>query len=89
MHVHIDERDRETRTASLGSQQYIYRWDRHGRKGQLCLVLARGAMNSCLCMFEDGYTMVSSRNALKLATDEATRTDAWPELPSDLIAAST
>jgi hypothetical protein len=51
----------------LGSQTYIYRWDRHGRKGQLCLVLARGAMNSCLVKFEDGYTMVTSRNALKLA----------------------
>jgi hypothetical protein len=50
---------------------------------------ARGAMNSCLCMFEDGYTMVSSRNALKLATDEAARADAWPAFPSDLIAAST
>jgi hypothetical protein len=40
-------------------------------------------------MFEDGYTMVSSRNALKLATDEAARADAWPAFPSDLIAAST
>ena len=39
----------------LGSQQYVYRWDRHGRKGQLCLVLARGTMNSCPCKFEDGY----------------------------------
>ena len=56
----------------MGSQQtYIYRWDRQGRKGQLCLVLARGTMNSCLCKFEDGYRMVTSRNALKLATDEA------------------
>jgi hypothetical protein len=54
----------------LGSQTYIYRWDRQGRKGQLCLVLARGAMNSCLVKFEDGYTMVTSRNALKLATNK-------------------
>jgi len=37
---------------------YIFRWDRHGRKGQPCLVLARGAMNSCLVKFDDGYTMV-------------------------------
>ena len=44
----------------LGSQTYIYRWDRQGRKGQRCLV-----------RFEDGYTMVTSRNALKLATGEA------------------
>lgn len=45
---------------------YIYRWDRQGRKGQFCEVLARGTMNSCLVRFEDGYTMVTSRNALKL-----------------------
>ena len=38
-------------------------FDRHGRKGQPCLVLARGTMNSCLVKFEDGYTMVTSRNA--------------------------
>jgi hypothetical protein len=44
---------------------YIFRWDRHGRKGQTCLVLARGKMNSCLVEFEDGYQMVTSRNALK------------------------
>ena len=44
---------------------YIFRWDRHGRKGQPCLVLARGTMNSCLVEFEDGYTMVTSRNALQ------------------------
>ena len=54
----------------MGSQTYIYRWDRHGRKGQLCLVLARGKMNSCLVRFEDGYTMVTSRNALKPATGD-------------------
>jgi hypothetical protein len=70
MHVHIDEHDRGTRAASRGSQTYIYRWDRHGRKGQRCLVLARGKMNSCLVKFEDGYTMVTSRNALKLATNK-------------------
>jgi hypothetical protein len=44
---------------------YIFRWDRHRRKGQTCLVLARGKMNSCLIKFEDGYTMVTSRNALQ------------------------
>jgi hypothetical protein len=37
----------------------------HGRKGQICFVLARGKMNSCLVEFEDGYQMVTSRNALK------------------------
>lgn len=64
----------------LGSQAYIYRWDRQGRKGQLCLVLARGAMNSCLCMFEDGYTMVTSRNALKLVAGDAFRLAALPKI---------
>ena len=44
---------------------YIFRLDRHGRKGQPCLVLARGTMNSCLVKFEDGYTMITSRNALQ------------------------
>jgi hypothetical protein len=43
---------------------YIYRWDRHNRKGQLCRVLARGNMNSCLVEFPDGYRMVTSRNAI-------------------------
>ena len=28
------------------------------------LILARGTMNSCLVRFEDGYMMVTSRNAL-------------------------
>jgi hypothetical protein len=43
---------------------YIYRWDRHSRKGQFCRVLARGKMNSCCVEFEDGYKMITSRNAL-------------------------
>jgi hypothetical protein len=46
---------------------YLYRWDRQGRKGQRCRVLARGKMNSCCVEFEDGYCMVTSRNALKRA----------------------
>lgn len=53
------------------NQRYVYRWDRHGRKGQLCLVLARGKMNSCLVKFDDGYTMVTSRNAIKKAPEVA------------------
>jgi len=44
---------------------YLYRWDRQGRKGQPCDVLARGTMNSCLVEFSDGYRMVTSRNAIK------------------------
>ena len=44
---------------------YVYRWDRHGRKGQTCRVLSRGSLNCCLVAFDDGYMMVTSRNALK------------------------
>jgi hypothetical protein len=43
---------------------YVYRLDRQDRKGQLCRVLARGNMNSCLVEFPDGYRMVTSRNAI-------------------------
>lgn len=49
---------------------YIYRWDRQGRKGQICTVEARGTMNSCLVRFSDGYGMITSRNALKRAPVE-------------------
>jgi hypothetical protein len=51
----------------MSNTAYIFRWDRHGRKGQRCVVLARGTMNSCLVKFEDGYMMVTSRNALRRA----------------------
>lgn len=43
---------------------YIYRWNRQGRKGQHFEVIARGTMNSCCVRFADGYSMVTSRNAL-------------------------
>lgn len=43
---------------------YVYRWNRQGRKGQRCEVIARGTMNSCCVRFADGYTMITSRNAL-------------------------
>jgi hypothetical protein len=50
-------------------QLYTYRWDRHGRKGQTCRVTARGKFNSIRVEFEDGYTMITSGNAIrKLAT---------------------
>lgn len=35
------------------------------RKGETCIVLARGAMNSALVEFEDGCQAVISRNALR------------------------
>lgn len=45
--------------------QYRYEWNRMGRKGQTCIVLCRGKMNSCMVRFEDGYLAVTSRNALR------------------------
>ncbi len=44
---------------------YIYRWNRQGRKCQPCEMLIRGlVLNFCLVRFADGYSMVTSRNAL-------------------------
>ena len=57
-----------SRLRSTNGQVYIYRWDRQGKKGQRCRVLARGTMNSCLLEFEDGFRMVTSRNALRRAS---------------------
>jgi hypothetical protein len=47
------------------AQRYVYRWNRQDRKGQICTVLARGKMNSICVKFEDGYTMVTSGNAIR------------------------
>lgn len=47
------------------TQFYVYRWNRMGRKGQICRVLARGNMNSCLIEFADGFKAITSRNALR------------------------
>lgn len=44
---------------------YIYFWNKCGRKGQRCRVTARGKMNSCRVEFEDGFVMITSRNALR------------------------
>ena len=44
---------------------YIYHWHRQGRKGQRCRLLSRGKMNSILVQFEDGYTMITSGNAIR------------------------
>lgn len=58
-----------TSSSSNGAMTvYLYAWNRCGRKGQRCRVLARGKMNSCLLEFEDGWRMVTSRNALRRAT---------------------
>ena len=47
--------------------RYVYYWNRMGRKGQVCEVLVRGKMNSCLVRFADGFMAVTSRNALRRA----------------------
>lgn len=44
---------------------HVYYWNRMGRKGQLCRVIVRGKMNSCLVEFEDGYLAITSRNAVR------------------------
>lgn len=49
----------------VSAPPYVYFWDRQGRKGQFCRVLARGKMNSCCVEFEDGYKMITSRNAIR------------------------
>lgn len=58
----------------LSDRRFGYRWawcqsahrvfDRC-RKGEPCAVVARGAMNSALVEFEDGYRAVTSRNGLR------------------------
>jgi hypothetical protein len=35
------------------------------RFGQMCRVIARGKLNSCLVEFEDGYKVVTSRNYVR------------------------
>lgn len=51
----------------LKKYKYYWNWKIKppGRKGQRCLVLARGKMNSCLVEFEDGYRCITSRNGLR------------------------
>lgn len=46
---------------------YIFRWDRHGRKGQRCAVTARGKRNSIRVEFPDGYKVITSGNAIRRA----------------------
>lgn len=43
---------------------YIFRWNRQGRKGQRCKLLARGKMNSICVEFADGFRMITSGNAI-------------------------
>lgn len=48
---------------------YVWRWAARlpARKGTRCRVLVRGRMNSALVEFEDGYKVVTSRNAVRKA----------------------
>jgi hypothetical protein len=53
---------------------YIYRWDRQGRKGQLCAVTARSRrgkgfhnFNSIRVVVPDGFAMITSGNAIRRA----------------------
>ena len=64
---------------TLPALPYIYHWNRQGRKGQPCEVLVRAkAMNSCLVRFPDGYTMVTSRNAIRKAPVEKSNSGESP-----------
>lgn len=57
-------------SAGASAFPYMFRWDRKGRKGQRCKMITRGnVMNSCLLEFEDGFQMVTSRNAIVRAPD--------------------
>lgn len=54
-----------TQTGVPVTYSYVYFWSRQGRKGQPCRVIARGKLNSCCVEFEDGYKMITSRNAIR------------------------
>ncbi len=44
---------------------YIFRWDRHGRKGQPCRVTARGTLNNRRLEFQDGYVMIAPGTSIR------------------------
>ena len=60
-----------------GEFPYVWTWGPGpvgrliGRKGMRCRVLARGAQNSCLLEFEDGFKTVTSRNGIRKAKERA------------------
>jgi hypothetical protein len=53
----------------MAEQLYVYRWRLRNPRlgGQVCRVLARGALNTALVQFADGERVVISRNALRKA----------------------
>lgn len=49
---------------------YVWFWNPSpmrplARKGQRCRIVVRGAKNSALIEFEDGFKVVASRNAVR------------------------
>ena len=52
---------------------YVYYWNRCGRKGRRCRVTARGKMSSIRVEFEDGFVMITSRNAVRKARHRSSR----------------
>ena len=59
------------RVPHMSKDTTLYRWHWRARlperRGQLFRVLARGRLNSCLIEFEDGWCVITSRNALRRA----------------------
>jgi hypothetical protein len=55
------------RAELMGDYPYVFYWNRLGRKGQRCKVTARGKLNSCRVEFEDGFVVITSRNAVRKA----------------------
>jgi hypothetical protein len=51
----------------MSEQLYRWLWRKRlpERYGQTFRVICRGAMNSCLIEFDDGWRCVTSRNALR------------------------
>jgi hypothetical protein len=62
----------------VGAETHIWFWRSRlpERKGEACEVVARGALNSILVRFADGFRVVTSRYAVRRAGSAApTRED--------------
>ena len=54
------------------TQRYVYFWNRPegmSRKGQTCIVTARGKLNAIRVEFQDGFTMITHRHSVRKAKD--------------------
>lgn len=55
--------------ADMTDFPYVWNWRQkpvgRDRKGQPCRVLVRGALNSALVEWDDGYKAITSRNGLR------------------------